>query len=164
MTKKRTFIIGIDPGKSGAIAVIDCDNGYILECISMPVAGKDLDLSAINLFLSRYAVDTRCVFIEKVGAMPGQGVTSMFNFGFTVGAIHALVAAHQIPRYTVTPQAWKKLVLAGTLKDKAAAVDYCNRAFPQTSLLRTSRSKKPNDGMADAICIAVYGYKTFKQK
>jgi crossover junction endodeoxyribonuclease RuvC len=97
-------------------------------------------------------------YIEKVSAMPKQGVTSMFNFGFSTGAIHGIVATLGIPRYLVTPQRWKNNILVGTKKDKEAAIDYCRRAFPSVTLLATEKSRKPHSGMADAICIALYAY------
>ncbi len=67
--------------------------------------------------------------------MPGQGVSSTFKFGQGYGSILGIAAALSIPTELVTPQAWKKVVLAGTAKDKDAAVGYCRRAFPNVSLL-----------------------------
>lgn len=151
-------IIGIDPGKQGGIAVLD-QHGKIVLLEPMPIAGKDIDLGNLadtiyNMY-SKYDVEA---YIEKVGAMPGQGVTSMFTFGFGTGAVHGILAAFKVPRYLVTPQAWKKVILAGTSKDKEAAIEYCRRAYPTIDLKATKLSKKPHSGMADAICIALYGH------
>ena len=102
-------------------------------------------------------------YIENVSAMPKQGVVSMFNFGFSTGAIHGIMAAMSIPRHLVTPQAWKKLILSNTEKDKKAAVDYCRRVYPDISLLATERSRKSHSGMADALCIARYALLTHEK-
>ena len=153
------IILGIDPGKSGGISIIT--DKYV-DSYPMPVAGKDIDMSTIAILLStvksqREEYESMLCYIEKVHAMPQQGVSSTFNFGFTTGALHGLVAAFGIPRYTVTPQAWKKVVLEGTKKDKQAAIDYCRMAYPDVSLLATKRSRVCHDGMADSLCIATYG-------
>ncbi len=147
--------IGIDPGKSGGIAII---SEVGVEAITpMIIAGKDIDLAAMADWLENSISDEYAIAcIEKVSAMPKQGVTSMFSFGFSTGAIHGILATMSIPRHLITPQAWKKSVLAGTKKDKNAAVDYCRRLYPDISLLATERSRKPHSGMADALCIARY--------
>jgi crossover junction endodeoxyribonuclease RuvC len=153
------IIIGIDPGKTGGIAVL-AEDWY--DVYPIPLAGDEIDMTSIYSSL-RLAIEPSrsdqhiAAFIEKVGAMPGQGVSSMFSFGFTTGALHGIIASLGIPRYMVTPQAWKKVVLEGTSKDKNAAIEYCRRAYPFISLLATDRSKVCHTGMADAICIAEYG-------
>jgi crossover junction endodeoxyribonuclease RuvC len=82
---------------------------------------------------------------------------SVFRFGFGAGLWVGILGALGIPFERVPPQAWKKAVLAGTAKDKAAAIAYCSRRFPAASLLATPRSTKPHDGLADALCLAEYG-------
>jgi len=94
--------------------------------------------------------------IEGVGSMPGQGVASTFKFGFVTGAIHGLLAAKDIKTVVCYPVRWKNRVLAGTDKSKQAAIDFCRLRFPEISLLATSRSKKPHDGIADALCLSEY--------
>jgi crossover junction endodeoxyribonuclease RuvC len=156
----RRIYLGIDPGKYGAIAAIKYDSRDV-SVFPFPLAGNDLDLTAINNWIrSMIMHPDNTMFdyvacIEKVGAMPGQGVTSMFNFGFVTGALHGIISSYAIPRFMATPQAWKKLVLAGTKQDKEAAVSFCNRVYP-TVPLTIGKSTKPNDGMAEAICIATY--------
>lgn len=148
--------IGIDPGKSGGIAII---SELHLEAVTpMIIAGKDIDLWATAEWVDRYTFEDEhaICYIEKVSAMPKQGVTSMFNFGFSTGAMHGVIAALGIPRYLVTPQTWKNKILTGTKKDKNAAVDWCRRAYPDVSLLATEKSRKSHSGMAEAICIARY--------
>jgi len=150
-----TFYIGVDPGISGAIAIYDGKEFYAVS--TMGLAGKELDLTGISKWILDYVRSDHCIAgIEKVSAMPKQGVTSMFNFGFNTGAIHGILASLGIPRYLITPQAWKKEILAGTSKDKDAAIAYCRRVYPDISLLATPKSRTPHSGMADAMCIALY--------
>jgi hypothetical protein len=65
-----------------------------------------------------------------------------------------------IPIELVTPQAWKKLILAGTPKDKDASIAYCRRAFPNVPLIPL-RYRVPHDGIADSLCLLQYGLRTF---
>jgi crossover junction endodeoxyribonuclease RuvC len=152
--------IGVDPGKTGALAMIG--NGKVIYTTVMMLMGKDIDWTEMAHWIKlrlRYPDGIHpsvVACIEKVHAMPGQGVTSMFNFGFVTGGIHGVLGALDIPRYLVTPQAWKKEILAGTPRDKEAAIDYVTRVYPGVSLLPTPRSTKPHSGIADAICIARY--------
>jgi crossover junction endodeoxyribonuclease RuvC len=97
------------------------------------------------------------VVIEQVHAMPGQGVTSMFSMGEGYGLWKGIVSACGLAWGTVTPQAWKKVVLAGYgNKDKGAAVQVASRLFPSVaSQLKTERGRIL-DGRADALCIAEY--------
>jgi crossover junction endodeoxyribonuclease RuvC len=146
-------IIGIDPGQKGGLASVGGSN----EATPMPLAGKELDALAIANWIKEQNPDL--VVIEKVHSMPKQGVSSTFKFGKGYGIAIGVVQALGIPLIFVTPQAWKGRVLAGTTKDKAAAVSYVRSKYPHLSLLATSRSKVPHDGMADAVCIAEYGRK-----
>jgi crossover junction endodeoxyribonuclease RuvC len=155
--------IGIDPGKSGGIAIIDnmTDEIFVTPMI---IAGKDIDIPAVVDWIihnSGFPDGKTIACIEKVHAMPGQGVTSMFKFGFVTGVMHGIISTLAIPLYLVTPQAWKKKILIGTAKDKDAAIDYCRRVYPDVNLLATERSRKSHDGMADALCIARYAQETY---
>ena len=147
-------IYGLDPGKSGGMA--KWCNGKIVKVCAMPIAGKTLDLPAIASWLSYKNEGTVVAYIEKVGAMPLQGVTSMFTFGFVTGCLHGILSALKIPFYLVPPQTWKKVVLAGTPHDKQSTIEFVMRAYPYVNLRATARSVKPHDGIADAICIATY--------
>lgn len=153
----KTYI-GIDPGQSGGIAIV---KGNLLAAVYvMPVAGKEIDTIRINEILKNWLEDNPIAVIEKVHSMPQQGVASSFKFGFNTGILHGIIRTHGIPLHLVTPQAWKKKILSGTAKDKDAAIDFCRRVYPQVNLLATPRSKKPHDGMADALCIARYAQET----
>jgi crossover junction endodeoxyribonuclease RuvC len=148
-------IISIDPGKSGAIAYTK--NGTT-TAQPMPIAGKELDLPTLaNIIRS---ASPALAVIEKVHSMPGQGVSSTFSFGTGYGQIQGLLAGLGIPFELVTPQAWKKLVLAGTAKDKDAAIAYCRRAFPDVPLVMP-RCRNAHDGIADSLCLLQYGLRSF---
>ena len=92
--------------------------------------------------------------VEKVGAMPGQGVVSMFNFGHNLGLIEGLLKAYGISYQMVPPQTWKKEFSLSS--DKAKSIEVCQKLFPDVSLLATERSRKPNDGIAEALLMAEY--------
>lgn len=158
-----TTWIGIDPGLHGGIAV-QYEHG-LPRAFPMPLTPKNMiDLPAISDLIDSMlgysaALDIirpALIYIEGVNAMPGQGVSSTFKFGFVTGAVHGIIAAKGLSLQVVYPVRWKNRVLAGTKKDKEAAIDYCRLHFPDVNLLATSRSKKPHDGMADALCISEY--------
>jgi len=149
-------IIGIDPGLSGGIASISDD---ACSAVVMPKAGDEIDARAMAEIL--LGLMPTVVVAEKVGAMPGQGLSSTFKFGKGYGTIIGVCAAYKIRLELVTPQKWKGVVLAGTARDKQAAIDYCARAFPSISLI-PPRCRTPHDGMADALCLAEYGRRTYR--
>lgn len=144
-------LLAVDPGLKGGIAVLSAG---IVTATPMPIAGKNLDLSAIADMV-RIARPS-WIIIEKVAARPGQGVTSMFNFGLGYGAVQGIAAALSVPVELVTPQRWKAHILHGTSKDKQAAIEFCRRAFPSVPLVQP-RCKVPHDGIADALCLLEYG-------
>lgn len=142
--------IGIDPGKSGALAVMYIDEN------NEPIRYKVIPFDAAEYRdILATCVDSRVVCcVEKVGAMPGQGVVSMFNFGHNLGLIEGLLQAYKIPYQLVPPQKWKKeFSLSG---DKQASIDVCKKLFPHINLLPTPRCRKENDGMAEALLMAEY--------
>lgn len=144
--------IGIDPGKKGGFAVIDGDVVY-----SRPL-DKDEFVREMNCFApSRNAI----VCLEHVGAMPGQGVTSMFTFGENFGFIQGVLTAYGIPFELVRPQKWKKEF--SITSDKNTSIEVCKRLFPDVSLLPTERCKKENDGMAEALLMAEYARRKFRR-
>jgi crossover junction endodeoxyribonuclease RuvC len=153
-------IIAIDPGLKGAISYY-C--GHTAEVLArpLPLAGKTLDLSTLIKDIQRFDNhDKTIAVIEKVSSMPGQGVASTFTFGCGYGQLQGLLAGLGIPYELVTPQSWKKAILAGTTKDKDAAIAYCRRAFPDVPLIMP-RCRKEHDGIADALCLLQYGIRTY---
>lgn len=142
--------IGIDPGKSGALALLTEDG----QCTVIP-----FHESAYTEILKAASGPSSVCCLEKVGAMPGQGVVSMFNFGHNLGYIEGLLQAFDIPYQLVPPQTWKKEFCVTS--DKNTSIEVCRKLFPHVSLLPTERSRKPNDGMAEAVLIAEYARRRF---
>jgi Holliday junction resolvasome RuvABC endonuclease subunit len=150
-------IIGIDPGLSGGVAIIRAPTD--VTCIVMPVSGGEVDAGLLAAWLLRELprpLSGTVAYVEKVGSMPKQGVASTFKFGKGYGQVLGMLAALGIDTRLVTPQAWKKQVLAGTTQDKDAAIAYCRMRWPGIELVQ-HRCRKPHDGLADALCIAAYG-------
>lgn len=138
--------IGIDPGKKGAMAVIF---DGVDEIMLVPHDERKY----INVLCNLSGRNVKTC-LEHVGAMPGQGVTSMFNFGQNFGYINGLLEAFQIPYELVRPQKWKKeFSITG---DKNGSVEVCKRLFPGVSLRRTERCRKDDDGLAEALLMAEY--------
>jgi len=152
------IIFGVDPGVSGAICVLK--EGKILEVYEMPtmIDGKKNKrqvngAEVTNIFLKELNnEDTAKVVVEHVTAMPGQGVTSMFNFGQSFGVIKGICAALKLPIYFVRPTKWKKhFNLIKTNKD--ASRTKVIQTYPEIS---SKLSKKKDSNKADAILIARY--------
>lgn len=140
--------IGIDVGAKGGIAVL-----YENEIEVYPYSDETL----IEVCKNAPSSATMC-FVEKVGAMPNQGVTSMFRFGQSFGFILGVLSAFGIPFQLVPPRKWKAhFSLDG---EKAKSIETAKRLFPSVSLLPTSRCKKDSDGMAESLLIALYGKRT----
>ncbi len=161
------LIIGIDPGISGSICFFK--DGRILEVIEMPVMTegkknkKQVNGAQIyNEFLKRINKkdDEIRVVIEQVSAMPGQGVTSMFNFGQSFGILKGICSAMQLPMFFVRPAKWKKYFnLINSQKD--ASRTRVIEIFPYFS---TQLSKKKDSNKADAILIASFYYETHQKE
>jgi len=149
------FALGIDPGLSGAIALIR--NGEFTEVWDMPTmargTGNKQQVNAAEIGKLLRECPPCPAYIEQVGAMPGQGVSSMFNFGKATGACLGALAALQFPVTTVTPVRWKRAFdLIGKDKDMARTV--AQQLMPAAPLAR-----KKDCGRADALLIALYGYR-----
>jgi len=147
------MIIGIDPGNTGAIAFLG-DDMRLIEVVDMPLManGKKNQVNAAALARIFDREDCIHAYVEKVGAMPGQGVASMFNFGMGFGVIKGVLAARCIPYELITPQAWKKAAkLIG--KDKDNARTLAQQLYPEAPL-----DRKKDIGRADAILIARYSH------
>ena len=160
------LIIGIDPGISGSICFFK--DGKILEVIEMPtmtegkknkrqVNGSQI-FNEISKRISKLENSDIRVIIEQVSAMPGQGVTSMFNFGQSFGILKGICSAMQLPMNFVRPAKWKKYFgLINSEKD--ASRTWAIEIFPYFS---SQLSKKKDSNKADAMLIANYYYETFK--
>ena len=160
------IIIGIDPGLSGSICFFE--DGKILDVVEMPtmIEGKknkkQVNGSQIyNEILKRTSNLDKSdikVVIEQVSAMPGQGVTSMFNFGQSYGILKGICSAMQLPVYFVRPAKWKKYFnLINSEKDASRT-----RAIEIFPYFSPQLSKKKDSNKADAILISSFFYETFK--
>ena len=148
------LVIGIDPGASGAIVMLEDD--VPIEWLVMPTY-KVGSATRVNASELCYFMDqgkfVNHIFIEQVGAMPGQGVSSMFNFGHSCGTVMGVVGALGYAHTMVTPQKWKKTAgLIGT--DKEAARARAIQLWPEWRALDT---KGKGQAFADAALIARYG-------
>jgi len=144
--------IGIDPGKNGGYATINFADASTLVS-ARPMDEKSF-VEDMRFFSDIFSTNEMRCCLEKVGAMPGQGVTSMFSFGTGYGFIQGVLTAFEIPFQLVPPQTWKKAFSLNS--DKQTSIEVCQRLFPDVSLFRTDRCKKPHDGMAEALLMAEY--------
>ena len=151
-------IIGIDPGLSGGIAILD--DSIIFDIFDMPIMSEgkknknQLNSAQLVNIIIRHILPNKETFVivEQVSAMPGQGVTSMFNFGQTFGSIKGICAALGLPIFYVRPAKWKKhFELINSSKD--ASRTKVIEMYPSISSRLT---KKKDVNKADAILIARY--------
>lgn len=138
--------IGIDPGQSGALAVISPQGTFAIPF------DEDEYIDTLNACVQEGG-GIRAV-VEHVHSMPKQGVASSFKFGQNFGWILGVLAALEIPVELVNPQKWKREF--SCTSDKNTSIAVARRLFPTTSLLATPRCKKPHDGMAEALLMAEY--------
>ena len=160
------LIIGIDPGITGAICFFE--DRKIIDLIEMPnmAVGKKnkRQVNGAQVYneiferIKNYNKKDIKVVIEQVSAMPGQGVTSMFNFGQSFGVLKGICSAMQLPMYFVRPAKWKKYYnLINSKKD--ASRTKVIEIFPYISM---QLSKKKDSNKADAILIASFFYETYQ--
>ena len=160
------LVIGIDPGISGSICFFQ--DGKIIDVVEMPtmIEGKKnkKQVNGSQIFneiserIKKIDKKDIKVIIEQVSAMPGQGVTSMFNFGQSYGILKGICSAMQLPMYFVRPAKWKKYFnLINSEKD--ASRTKAIEIFPYFS---AQLSRKKDNNKADAILIASFYYETYK--
>ena len=161
------MIIGIDPGISGSICFFE--DGNIVDVVEMPtmaegkknkkqVNGAQI-FNEINKRIKDKDKQNVRIVIEQVSAMPGQGVTSMFNFGQSFGILKGICSAMQLSVYFVRPAKWKKYFnLINSEKDASRT-----RAIEIFPYFSSQLSKKKDANKADAILIASFYYETYKK-
>ena len=159
------LIIGIDPGISGSICFFE--EGKILDVVEMPtmtdgkknkkqVNGAQI-YNEITKRINKAEKNNTRVIIEQVSAMPGQGVTSMFNFGQSFGILKGICSAMQLPMFFVRPAKWKKhFNLINSEKDASRT-----RAIEIFPYFSPQLSRKKDSNKADAILIASFYYETY---
>ena len=161
------LIIGIDPGISGAICFFE--EGQVKEIVDMPVMAdgkknkRQINGPQIYNEIAKRVNNLQkkdiIVVIEQVSAMPGQGVTSMFNFGQSFGVLKGICSAMQLSMYFVRPAKWKKYF--GLIKtEKDASRTKVIEIFPYIS---SQLSRKKDSNKADAVLIASFFYNTYKK-
>ena len=160
------LIIGIDPGISGSICFFN--EGKIIDVIEMPtmtegkknkkqVNGAQI-FNVISTQIKELEKKDIKIVIEQVSAMPGQGVTSMFNFGQSYGILKGICSAMQLPMYFVRPAKWKKYFnLINSEKDASRT-----RAIEIFPYFSSQLSRKKDSNKADAILLASFYYETYK--
>ena len=156
------IVVGIDPGLNGAIAVLQ--DKKVLSITDMPVMAdgkknkRQLNNAQLAEILRKNSSegDEISIVVEQVNAMPGQGVTSMFNFGQTFGAIKGVCAALQLPIFFVRPSKWKKYFeLINSSKDSSRT-----KAIEMYPNLSDQLAKKKDVNKSDAILIARFFIET----
>ena len=159
------LVIGIDPGISGSICFFH--EGQIIDVVEMPtmaegkknkkqVNGSQI-FNEISERIKKFEKKDIKVVIEQVSAMPGQGVTSMFNFGQSFGILKGICSAMQLPMYFVRPAKWKKYF--NLINSEDASRTKAIEIFPYFS---GQLSRKKDSNKADAILIASFYYETYK--
>jgi crossover junction endodeoxyribonuclease RuvC len=149
----KKISIGIDPGQKGGIAVIIDGNPE-----TFPYSDEKL-ISVMRQIEESCYLGGVATCLEKVGAMPKQGVTSTFTFGKSAGFIEGVLQAFGIPYQLITPQVWKKEFSLNS--DKAKSVEVCKKLFPGVILRATERCTTDHDGMAEALLMAEYARRKF---
>jgi crossover junction endodeoxyribonuclease RuvC len=166
--KVRAYV-GADPGKEGAVALwvphLPFGGSPHFTVMDMPTrqigSKRQIDLWRLSGILENWMHnwDVQAT-VENVHAMPGQGVTSMFSFGYSTGSLQQALASAKIPFTLVQPATWKAMYkLRGGAENKAASVDKAVELFPNHKALFFGPKGGPKDGRAEAALLAHYGSK-----
>lgn len=155
----QNSFVGVDPGASGAFALYDPAN-KALEVFDMPVNvtivnGRKrtaVDGSAVGRWFDSNLARMRCVIVEDVHAMPKQGVTSSFSFGFSTGLVRGVICANLLPYIIVSPNRWKKEMNVPADKNMARII--ATRMMPRHAHLF---ERVKDHGRAEAALLAIYG-------
>lgn len=153
------MIIGIDPGLSGALAVLYLNTLTVVADLPIMAVGKgtgavrnQINAAGFRALIMQLPVEEPCiVYIEKISAMPEQGIAGAFSIGDTVGCLRGVVAAMGLPIEWVTPQSWKKYF--NLPRDKEAARAKAIQLYPGAPL-----ELKKHHNRAEAILLARYGW------
>jgi crossover junction endodeoxyribonuclease RuvC len=152
----KKLILGIDPGLSGALALYNPLIDEMVMVWDMPTfdikGKKQIDAVTLAMQIEMHVHDIQMAMVEKVGAMPGQGVTSMFSFGKACGIVQGILAAYMIPVNFISPAVWKSSL--GLSQDKDESRQRVINKFPSHA---NFFSRKKDDGRAEALLIAMFG-------
>ncbi len=153
----RTLIVGIDPGLSGAVAVIEGDEVILLDDLptvqfSTARIKRRLDGAALAQMLEPFAGDVSMAIVEKVAARPGEAPSGAFSFGYTSGVIAGVLGALHIPVTTVQPAVWKKALGLSADKDLSRA-----RALELFPAVAAKLTRQRDHDRAEALLLAEWG-------
>jgi crossover junction endodeoxyribonuclease RuvC len=158
------IIAGIDPGLSGAVAFLDATTGTVLDIADMPTLAlarggkskRELDAHSLARLIGDRPIGH--AFVEAVGAMPGQGVSSVFSFGKSFGVVIGVLAALEVPMTFVAPATWKRALGVPAAKDGARA-----RASQLLPAAAHHWTRVRDDGRAEAALIGHYGLRSLQR-
>lgn len=150
------IVIGVDPGKTGAVAVLEARSMELLGLHDMPVldnhVSADLLADTFDRIVQEFLLDNVFAVVERVASMPKQGVASSFNFGESYGIVQGVVAAQGLPREYVTPGKWKAAMgLRGSDKNKSR-----RKAIDRWPSWSDAFKRVKDDGRAEAALLAAY--------
>lgn len=152
------FTLGVDPGLSGGVAVLETDSGRIAALHVMPVKDGEVDAVALASLLWLFWPGVDLAAVERVHAMPGQGVSSMFCFGRGFGTILGVLGAQGVKVELPTPQRWKRDIL-GNKHDhatKAGTAEWARLRWPDARIV-PPRCRVAHSGLCDALALAEWG-------
>lgn len=161
--------IGVDNGLSGGIAFVD-ENEQIRDVLPMPVIkGKktEYDINAIvhRIKMAEKVDEDFVAILEQAHVRPISGKRASFMTGMGYGIMQGVFISLGISCVIVSPNEWMRKILIDTdRKDKKGSIKYCLRKYPNHTFTATERSRKPTDGMTDAVCLALYGVRTIGAK
>lgn len=159
-------IVGIDPGVSGAISLVD-STGRFIDVRDLPTMAKGgkvkqhINSKALQQIIYAWFAEHGeiAAYMENIHAMPGQGVSSMFSMGDTFGAIRGVLACEGIETYFISPKSWKKELKLTSDKELCRA--FAIRLFPEASQYL---ERKKDHNRAESLLIAKYGYRDYYNK
>ena len=161
--QEGAYILGIDPGKTGGLAILDAF-GAVVSVHPMPMQADEFDVDTLFQLIQSLPAGSR-VILEHVHAFPGQSVVAMFSFGEGYGLVKGLVRASQVPLELVSPATWQKASCGKTGGDKDVTRAWCIRTFPGADFPMVEKRPKGknryhviHEGASDALGIAWFGF------
>ena len=155
------LILGVDVGKKGAYVVIDIDGNIIEYGFFKPYNHHRLfRVKPFWDFVEKYSDRIVCAAVEELHAYSTDGRNSAFTFGMQLGGVLAIANIFEIPVIEIAPLDWKTILFGKKQKpewrkNKEYSIKYIQKLYPDLSLLKSKRSRKPDHNLADAICIAL---------
>lgn len=155
----KTYILGVDPGFDGALAIYDAESNDLVAVNDMPTmenpknGQREIDVFRLAALIDMYATQISLAVIEEVGARPNESVTAVFRFGFGAGILKGVIGANQIRTFYVKPQVWKTLM--NLSHDKNKSLELARRRFPAAANDGIFKRQKDH-GRAEAALLAAF--------